>query len=483
MNDIKYVPLTKKNEQTSFNDFTIKVFDKLTEADGDKSLIADILNESCKTIVANFNDVSKTEIFSDFLFKKFDIKKSIINKIIKNIEKTNNLDDSDEETKHKILPEVTILENFIDDHYNVRFNIINNIYEFKKIEEKEFSELNEYNVLRSARKLHYNITLTKLIETFKSDYVAKFNPITDYFNNLKWDGENHIEKLSEYIYIQGDDVEKKRFDKHFKMMFARAAAGALAINYNKRCIIFVGGQDAGKTYFSNWLCPPALKNYSTDNIDFSNKDAVIAMGSNFWIILDELAKISHAGMNIVKSTLSANKIKVRLPYDARDSLIQRRCTFIGSTNEPEFLLDTTGNVRWICFRLKGKGFNWNYKKDINIDQVWAQAYYLLKNDFRYDMTKDELKENEEINRQFMKLDVEMELIMDVYSTCDSDDENAVFMRSTDIITEMTEIYKDTIFSPSPTKIGMALSKLKFPRVAKWNTEKKQAQYGYFLKKN
>lgn len=482
--DIEYIPLKKTGDKTSFNDFTIKVSEKFKKAKDDKTLIADILNESCKTIVSEFHDISKIEIFSDHLFKEFDIKKSMINKIIKGIEKANNLDDTDEEEKHEMIPEVTRLENFIEDNYDIRFNVINNIYEFRRKKEKEFDTLNEYNILRRARKQHvYNITLSKIIETMKSDFVDKFNPIVDYFKNLKWDGEDHIKKLLEYIFIQGDDHEQERFNRHFKMMFVRAAAGALGINYNKRAIIFVGGQDAGKTYFCNWLCPPALKNYSTDNIDFSNKDAIIAMGSNFWIILDELAKISRAGMNIVKSTLSANKIKVRLPYDARDSLIQRRCSFIGSTNEPEFLFDTTGNVRWICFRLKGRGFNWDYKKDVNIDQVWAQGYYLLQNAFRYDMTKEDLKENEEMNRQFMKLDVEMELIMDIFSSCDEGDENAVFMTATDIIKEMIEIYKDSVFSISPTKIGMALSKIKFVKTAKWDTEKKQSRSGYFLKKN
>ena len=42
--------------------------------------------------------------------------------------------------------------------------------------------------------------------------------------------------------------------------------------------------------------------------------------------------------------------------------------------------------------------------------VYAQAYHLFKNGFHYDITADEVKENEDYNRQFLINTSEKELV-------------------------------------------------------------------------
>ena len=79
----------------------------------------------------------------------------------------------------------------------------------------------------------------------------------------------------------------------------------------------------------------------------------------------------------------------------------------------EFLSDPTGNVRWIHFEISG--IDWNYSNEVNIDDVWAQAYALYRSGFQCDITDEEVKENERENQQFTMVSFEMELLMKFYT--------------------------------------------------------------------
>jgi predicted P-loop ATPase len=72
------------------------------------------------------------------------------------------------------------------------------------------------------------------------------------------------------------------------------------------------------------------------------------------------------------------------------------------------LNDETGSVRWLCFVIDE--IDWSYSSKVNIDMVYAQAYYLFKNGFHYDITADEVRENDEYNRQFLINTPEKELV-------------------------------------------------------------------------
>ena len=73
-------------------------------------------------------------------------------------------------------------------------------------------------------------------------------------------------------------------------------------------------------------------------------------------------QLSKKDINHLKSVMSKDEIKTRLPYDKRASVLKRRCSFVGSTNNEEFLSDETGNVRWICFAINS--INWDYSNNI-----------------------------------------------------------------------------------------------------------------------
>ncbi len=370
-------------------------------------------------------------------------------------------------------------QDFIEKNYKIRYNVVSNRFEYLKLhkEPKEWTDLNENDVLIDLLKNHYQISQNILIALLKSDFVEKYNPLKDYFENLpKWNGKtDYIKKLSEYIRIKPED--KERFERNFKKMFLRSIASSLEIALNKQAFIIVHNkQNSGKSTFLRWLCPPKLQPYYTEEIGL-DKDSLIALAENFIINLDELSTLSKKDINELKSVMSKDAIKVRLPYDKRTSVLKRRCNFVGSTNETEFLSDATGNVRWVCFEIEK--INWNYNKDFDINKVWSQAYTMFKKGAEYQLTKAEIKENEIANKSFLIRTPEMELLQLYYAPSDEYNSNAVFMTSTEITKAINEKTFSTV-RIYPNRIGKALSILGYQKSSRYDKELKFTVKGYYL---
>ena len=188
--------------------------------------------------------------------------------------------------------------------------------------------------------------------------------------------------------------------------------------------------------------------------------------------MDELSTFTKDDINSLKAFFSKDQINERLPYDRKNTVLPRRCSFIGSTNQLEFLKDETGSARWLCFEINF--INWDYSKDIDINNIYAQAYSLYKSGkFNYEMTHDDIQENENRNRKFYVSTVEKELISKYFEADDSK-EPSNFYQATDVLRKLQDFEKRK-FSLNNVKIGKALTALGFKK------EKYKDRYGYYLK--
>jgi predicted P-loop ATPase len=142
----------------------------------------------------------------------------------------------------------------------------------------------------------------------------------------------------------------------------------------------------------------------------------------------------------------------------------------------EFLSDPTGNVRWIPFEITG--IDWNYSKEVNIDEVWAQAYAIYKSGFASEITAEEVKENEEANRQFIMVSPEMELLMKYY-TPGSKESHDLFRTTGEIEMGLREATSG-IAKISNHQLGRALRMLGFVRDNRYSIEKEYPIKAYYL---
>ena len=370
-----------------------------------------------------------------------------------------------------------MLEDYLSQNFFFRLNEITGAIEFKGKPDNSWEELNEFNIYRQLRLEGFKVSLNELVYLLKSDFVKKYNPIVQYFLSLG----NWQESETDYIALLCNYVKArnpKRFERHFKKWLVRAIKCALEEDYiNKNAIIIVQeAQNGGKTSFIRFLCPGPLKNYFTENISF-NKDSMIALIENFIINLDELATFTRVEINALKSILSKSFVKERHPFERKAKKLPRRASFIGSTNMTEFLSDPTGNVRWIPFEITS--IDWNYSKEINIDDVWRQAYTLYQSGFPCDVTAEEVKENEMENRQFTLVTPEMELLMKYYIP-GTKEEHDLFRTTGEIEIAIRE-ETNGMAKVSAQQLGKALRILGFIRDNRYTKEKEYPIKAYYLK--
>jgi predicted P-loop ATPase len=162
-----------------------------------------------------------------------------------------------------------------------------------------------------------------------------------------------------------------------------------------------------------------------------------------------------------------------LSYDRRNSFIPRRCSFIGLTNQTEFLNDESSSVRWLCFVIDE--IDWDYKNRVDIDMVYSQANYLYKNVFEYNLTQEKTRKNEEYNKQFQLISSER-AVVSKFIRLGSGEENYFFMTATDILMNLTTRTENKI-KLSALNIGKAMKFCGIDRI-KHTTQK---IYAYYVK--
>jgi predicted P-loop ATPase len=385
-------------------------------------------------------------------------------------------DDKIIDMKIKPLSRFVQVKNFLDTNFDFRYNIISNEIEYKSKDASKYTSCNENNIYSFLEHNNCSISISKLTILLRSDFVSEYNHFDDYFKNLVEYNplleEDFISKLCGYLYA----IDKERFATQFRKMLVRSVACALDENvFNKQAFILVHSQqNSGKSTFCRWLCPPTLNNHITENIN-TDKDSLIALAENFIINLDELATLSKTEINTLKSFFSKDKIKVRRPYDKNPVSVPRRANFVGSTNNQEFLTDYTGSVRWLCFEIEK--IDWNYRKDLNINDIWRQSYYLYKQGFKYELSYDELAQNEIANAAFTIHTSELELITKHFERCNESNSIGNFYTATDVLQLLQNKYGLNM-RLNIQSIGKALKFLGFVRTKRY-INSSQA-YGYIL---
>ena len=352
-------------------------------------------------------------------------------------------------------------------YYRIKFNEIALEYEIINRATNEVIPLNESSLLIHLNRQNITSSQQALKTYLRSHFVPHFNPIVYYFENLhEWDDFDYINQYAGYVNTDDNAL----FSYHLKKWAVRAVKAVFhKEQINKHCLVLANGeQHAGKsTYLAN-LCPTNLKPYYAENIGIS-KDDRIKLCTNLIINIEELDVLGKYDINAIKSMLSQVTVNERLPYADKASLQYRISSFIASTNRLEILSDDTGNVRWILFEVIGK-INFSYSTDFDINNFWAQAYHIYKNekDFKSDLSLEDVHINEKRNEKFTIQSIENESIIQYYK---KSTDITYFRTATDIVKELL-IHKGT--KVNSQKIGSALKKYGYDRI---KHPKKQV-YGY-----
>lgn len=371
------------------------------------------------------------------------------------------------------LPAIVVIENFLRKHYQFRFNEVTSRVEFKPIAAADFKLLNDYKLNSIYRDLKLNRIKTSVSELkaiINSDFVPIFNPFKNYFENLpQWDGQtDYIAQLAATVSTTNDELWEKCLKKWLVAMVGSAIQEDIV---NHTVIVFSGEQGIGKTTWILNIIPVPLKQYVfSGTINPSNKDTLVQISECILVNLDELENLSKNEIGVLKELISKAAVRIRRAYGFHVENMPRRASFSGSVNDKEFLNDTTGNRRFLCFEVT----NIQYNHGISMDQVFSQAYALFSQDFQFWFDGTETQEIAANNEQFQSIPFEEDLLLAHYEPIPKESAT-LFLSTTDIASNLAEHRKFNITASTKLNLGKALHKHKFVRV------KKGGRYVYALK--
>jgi predicted P-loop ATPase len=199
-----------------------------------------------------------------------------------------------------------------------------------------------------------------------------FHPVRDYLNSLQWDGQPRVDRfLCDYL----GAPEMGRYTECIGRYWLISAVARI---FQPGCqadhtLILEGPQGKRKSTALRALFEPW---FSDDFSDVGSKDSKMEVAGKWAIELSELDAMTRRDAVTVKSFLTRRVDRFRAPYDRYVAEHPRQCVFAASTNEAEYLKDSTGGRRFWPVRVA-------VAKPIDIDgivrdreQMWAEAVHL-----------------------------------------------------------------------------------------------------------
>ena len=115
----------------------------------------------------------------------------------------------------------------------------------------------------------------------------------------------------------------------------------------------------------------------------------------------------------------------------------------------------------------------NLQHNIPIDQLFAQLLHLYRTGFQFWFDEDETEELDRMNSEFRDISIEEESFINHFEKCAIDDENGLFMTTTQIQQQLVQ--KTGHKALSTQMLGHVLRDMKVERI------KRGGVYGYLLK--
>ena len=197
----------------------------------------------------------------------------------------------------------------------------------------------------------------------------------------------------------------------FKKWFVAMVASWLKDEVvNHQVLVLIGRQGIFKTTWLEHLIPPHLRAYCCKlaNATQLSKDDRLRIAEFGLINLDELDAMTPRELNAMKSVITSTDVNERAAYGYTKERRVRLASFCASSNKREFLTDMTGNRRWLPFEVDS--IQNPFHTTLPYDLMYAEALYLIDNDFNYWFDLEEIDTLEQHNEVFRAQDSEEQLL-------------------------------------------------------------------------
>ena len=373
------------------------------------------------------------------------------------------------------------IERFLSDNIVLRHNVLTGRTEYRVPERDAFAEWEAegltadddgqvwqtisdrvVNTLWRILSREKKVKVDDIWRVIGSDFVPMFNPFTFYLEHLPpWDGQDYILGMSVSVSVKGDTAMQMRFYEYLKKWLVGMVAGWVdAQVVNNVILVLIGEQGAYKTTWFQYLLPPDLRRYFRikTNSSHTTKDDLLALTQYGLVCYEELDAMTPRDLNQLKSAVTMTSVDERIPYDRYPDHRPHVASFCGTGNNVQFLSDSTGNRRWLPFEVES--IDSPREKPFDYANIYAQAYALYRQDFRYWFSRTEIEQLAVHNRQFETPRLEQELVQ-MYFRVPSEREPGEFMP---VALALQIVSANIVQKLSTVVLGRAFVEQGFPKV-------------------
>lgn len=234
----------------------------------------------------------------------------------------------------------------------------------------------------------------------------RYHPIKDYLKGcgVNYDGDQHI------IFLGAHFTESTEPHKLFSTWLRRWLVGVVAKvfgdGHNQNPMLVLDGrQNIGKSYFAWWLCSQMEDYFIESSINTADKDNLVRLIANWiWEVSELGATTRKSDVESLKAFITQRKVTVRRPWGRMDMVKPAMASFIGTINNSAGILaDQTGNRRFLVSTFSE--IDWEYSKEIDVNQVWGEAYIAFHAGEDWRPSVQELQMSEENNEGYKFPDV------------------------------------------------------------------------------
>ena len=228
-----------------------------------------------------------------------------------------------------------------------------------------------------------------------------YHPVKNYLESVHThfgDSTEALQCFADRYFGQSDAI--------YTIFAIRFLIAAVARIYEPGCkhdtaLILQGKQGWGKSTFFKKL---AGDDWFDDSLaSTSDKDEKLKLNQTWFMEWAELETVfKRKDVSQTKAFLSSSSDKVRPPYGRSVIDMPRRSVIVGSTNQDEFLNDSTGNRRfWIIPLTKRVPIGELIE---NRDQIWAAAVHLYKSGMHWHLWQAEEDAASDIAENYQSTD-------------------------------------------------------------------------------
>lgn len=380
------------------------------------------------------------------------------------------------------------IKHYLGSQFDFRHNIITDRYQYRPYipipsESADWKPLTDpaFNSIWSFMRTHpefKRITKDDLNRIVKSNFTPDYDPIKEYFDNLPvWDGTvDYIKLLASLVTVKSG--QEGRWYMYLSCWLVGNVATMLGEGKNHACLILIGGQGRGKSWYLHRLGITEDLTF-TGIISPHNKDTLILVAEKTIINLEEMESSTKDDWSYWKYLITVPRITVRRPYHVYNEDLPRRASFCGSTNRPQILGDLTGSRRWWIVDVESVSY-----LDVNPELmrlVYSQCLAMLRSGFQYWLEPEEVDKIERVNQQYHETCQEQEAVLSMFEPTEVDGDNVEYMTATQIQQELGDQFTAIKFSPK--KVGQVLTKAGFQKTIRRGIgDKPIPMYCYAIKR-